>query len=133
MALFNLALIILIYIDDIILASNKTTATESFEQYQAQQLRLEDLGPLWYFLGIEVACTTQKLFLSQRKYAPDILSKTGMLGCKPSSFPVEQQHHLRDDSGAPFPQPKWYRCLVGWLIYLTITQSKLYYLVHVLS
>lgn len=46
MALFNLALIILIYIDDIILASNKTTATESFEQYQAQQLRLEDLGPL---------------------------------------------------------------------------------------
>lgn len=100
MALFNLALIILIYIDDIILASNKTTATESFEQYQAQQLRLEDLGPLWYFLGIEVACTTQKLFLSQRKYAPDILSKTGMLGCKTIFL----------SCGTTASSPRWFWC-----------------------
>lgn len=56
-----------------------------------------------------------------------------MLGCKPSSFPMEQRHRLCNDSGAPFPQPERYRHLMGRLIYLTITRPELCYSVHILS
>jgi hypothetical protein len=64
--------IILVHVDDIILASNK-----------------KHLGNLKYFMGIEVACSKKDIFLSQRKYALEVLDDTGFLGTKPSTFPME--------------------------------------------
>ena len=42
-----------------------------------------------YFLGIEVAQSTSGIVISQRKYALDILEKTGMMGCKPIDTPMD--------------------------------------------
>ena len=50
---------------------------------------MKDLGKLNYFLGIEVAWNSEGLFLCQRKYALDIISKTGLLGAKPAKTPLE--------------------------------------------
>ena len=55
---------------------------------------MKQLGDLKYFLGIEVARSKHGIFLSQRKYILDFLSKTGMLGCKPVNTPIEQNHKL---------------------------------------
>ncbi|GAA0158979.1 hypothetical protein LIER_15871 [Lithospermum erythrorhizon] len=45
---------------------------------------MKDLGILKYFLGVEVAPRSQEgIFFSQRKYAIDIISETGLLGAKP--------------------------------------------------
>lgn len=45
---------------------------------------MKDLGPLKYFLGIEVLRSKQGIFLSQRKFTVDLLNEVGMLDCKPS-------------------------------------------------
>lgn len=45
---------------------------------------MKDLGPLKYFLGIEVLRSKQGIFLSQRKFTIDLLNEVGMLDCKPS-------------------------------------------------
>ena len=42
---------------------------------------MKDLGPLKYFLGIEVFRSSEGIFLSQIKYVLDLLQETGMLGC----------------------------------------------------
>ncbi|CAL9005971.1 unnamed protein product [Prunus brigantina] len=55
---------------------------------------MKDLGDLKYFLGIEVARSTTGIFLSQRKYVLDLLTKTGILGCKPAETPIEMNHKL---------------------------------------
>ena len=49
---------------------------------------MKDLGLLHYFLGLEVRQKIGKIFLSQGKYVRDILSKFGMMDCKPMVTPM---------------------------------------------
>ncbi|KAK3025756.1 hypothetical protein RJ639_040448 [Escallonia herrerae] len=64
---------------------------------------LKDLGPLKYFLGIEAARGPRGHFLSQRKYALDILSESGLSASKPAAFPMEQNHGLALAGVLSFP------------------------------
>ena len=66
----------------------------SLQQYLASEFEMKQLGDLKYFLGIEVARSKHVIFLSQQKYILDLLSETGMLGCKLVNTPIEQNHKL---------------------------------------
>lgn len=44
---------------------------------------IKDLGKLHYFLGLEVSYTTDDLFLSQAKYALNILMRAQLHESKP--------------------------------------------------
>lgn len=50
---------------------------------------MTDLGVLNYFLGISATRSSQGLFLSQRKYATEILERAHMLQCNPARMPAE--------------------------------------------
>ena len=126
-------LALLIYVDDLVLTSSSPVRCCTFKHYLHQCFKLKNLGPLKYFLGIEVARSPHGLFLCQRKYALDILSESGMLGAKPVAFPMEQSHRLTTESGSPIADPSRYRRPVGRLLYLTITRPDLTYSVHILS
>ncbi|GKV50014.1 hypothetical protein SLEP1_g56732 [Rubroshorea leprosula] len=115
-SLFTLAIAdsfvaVLIYVDDIVITGNDGARIATLKHYLHSAFSIKDLGPLKYFLGIEVARTTEGIVLSQRKYALDILTESGMLGAKPSSFPMEQHHRLGLASGSPIPDPSQYRRL----------------------
>jgi len=87
-------LVLLVYVDDIILAGNDPQACAKFKTYLNNCFRIKGLGPLKYFLGIEVACGPHGIFLCQRKYALDIVEEIGLLGSKPTDFPMEENHKL---------------------------------------
>ena len=55
---------------------------------------MKDLGELRYFLGIEVVRSPHGIFLVQRQYGLDMLSKYVMTGCKPITVPLEQNMRL---------------------------------------
>ncbi|GAA0167465.1 transmembrane signal receptor [Lithospermum erythrorhizon] len=94
---------------------------------------MKDLGMLKYFLGIEVARTQEGIFLCERKYTLDIISKSGLFGAKPTTFPMEQNHHLGDSISLPLKDVERHLKLVGRLIYLTFTHPDLSFAVHILS
>ncbi|KAK3016508.1 hypothetical protein RJ639_007197 [Escallonia herrerae] len=124
---------VLVYVDDLILAGNNSTACFSFKKYLNDCFKLKDLGPFKYFLGIEAARGPRGLFLSQRKYALDILSESGLSVSKPAAFPMEQNHGLALAGSPLLSDPGPYRRLIGRLVYLTITRPDICYAVHVLS
>ncbi|XP_048493268.1 uncharacterized mitochondrial protein AtMg00810-like [Beta vulgaris subsp. vulgaris] len=70
------------------------------------------------------------LFLSQRKYATEIIDRAGMSSCKPSSTPVDTKPKLSSTSTAPFADPSLYRSLAGALQYLTFTRPDISYAVQ---
>ncbi|CAH9142457.1 unnamed protein product [Cuscuta epithymum] len=126
-------LYVLIYVDDLIIEGNDCGAISRFKSYLHKCFHMKDLGILKYFLGIEVARSTDGLFLCQRKYTLDIISEAGLLGAKPVAFPIEQNHGLALSQSALLADPESYRRLVGRLIYLSFTRPDLAYVVHILS
>ncbi|XP_071728397.1 uncharacterized mitochondrial protein AtMg00810-like [Rutidosis leptorrhynchoides] len=90
---------------------------------------MTDLGPLNYFLEISAIRTTHGMFLSQRKYALDILDRADMSNCKPCNTLVDTQSKLGSD-GPLVTDPTLYRSLAGALQYLTFTRPDIMYVVQ---
>jgi hypothetical protein len=61
------------------------------------------------------------------------LFKYGMTGCKPISIPFEHNVKLNADEGDLMEYTNMYKCIVGSLIYMTITGPNLSYAVGVVS
>ncbi|KAI3710109.1 hypothetical protein L2E82_39883 [Cichorium intybus] len=125
----SIVLYVLVYVDDIILTGNDEKVIQKFINRLYQEFAITDLGPLNYFLGLEVTYTPNGLFLSQAKYAYDILSRAGLLDAKPVGTPLNTTE-LFTTHGTPFHDPTMYRSLVGALQYLTITRPDLSYAVN---
>ena len=123
----------LVYVDDLIISGNDSSALQTFKSYLSHCFHMKDLGPLKYFLGIEVARSSAGLFLCQRKYTLDIISEIGLLGAKLVGFPMEQNHKLGLAYGIMLSDPEPFRRLVGRLIYLAVTRPDIAYSVHILS
>ena len=76
--------------DDILLIGNDLTKIQRVKDCLLQQFRIKDLGDLKYFLGIEFSRSKAGIYMSQRKYALDILQNTGLTGARPDKFSMEQ-------------------------------------------
>jgi histone deacetylase 1/2 len=74
---------VLVYVDDIIVASSTGIATDALLLDLQKEFALKDLGQLHYFLSIEVSKVPDGIVLSQDKYAFDHLKNVGMSECKP--------------------------------------------------
>lgn len=128
----SVCLHILVYVDDFIISCNDAKAMQEFKDYLQRCFRMKDLGKLKYFLGFEVGRNASGFYLSQRKYALDIISETGLLGARPSLVPMELNHQLARAEG-PLANALQYRRLIGRLIYLTNTRPDLGYSIHILA
>ena len=88
------------------------------------------MGPLHYFLGVEVVRRPDGFFLHQRKYANEILDRAGILNCKPVATPVDTKAKLSASDGSPASDAPFYRSIVGALQYLTLTRPEIQYAVQ---
>ncbi|XP_042962422.1 uncharacterized mitochondrial protein AtMg00810-like [Carya illinoinensis] len=117
---------LLLYVDDIIITGSDHSLLRAFICQLHAEFATKDLGSLSYFLGLEVTTTSDRLFLSQTKYARDILARAQLLDCKPVTTPMVVGQRLSSDVTL-------YRSLVGALQYLTITRPDLAHFVNSVS
>ena len=81
----------------------------------AIEFEMKDLGLLHYFMGLEIWQCSDGLFVSQRKYAREILEKFNMHGCKPVDTPLRGGWRKEDATSAEVVDAIIYRQLVGCL------------------
>jgi hypothetical protein len=123
---------VLVYVDDIIVASSSQDATNALLKNLGRDFALKDLGELHYFLGVEVTKTKEGILLMQQKYATELLKRAGMFGCKPCSTPLSTSDELSAHAGdllGPNDATN-YRSIVGGLLYLMLTRPDISFLVN---
>jgi hypothetical protein len=124
---------LLVYVDDIILAGTSLSEFARIKGILDSQFKIKDLGPLKYFLGLEVAQSKEGITISQRKYCLDLLTDSGFLGSKPATTPLDTAVKLHNNSGKPYEDISSYRRLIGRLLYLTNTRPDISFVVQQLS
>ena len=86
---------------------------------------MKDVGPVHFFLGIQVWRTATGFFLSQAQYAEEVLDRASMMNYTPAATPVDVKGKVSSNSGTPVSDPMLYRTIVGALQYLTLTRPGL--------
>ncbi|MCI24622.1 copia protein, partial [Trifolium medium] len=116
---------LLLYVDDIILTTSSETLRQSIISLLSSEFAMKDLGHLNYFLGIAVTRHSQGLFLSQKKYAEEILTRAGMSSCKSCPTPIDTKPKMSATHSIPYEDPSLFHSLAGALQYLTFTRPDI--------
>jgi histone deacetylase 1/2 len=124
---------ILIYVNDIIITGSNDLVVTDIIQRLHKEFAITDLGPLSFFLGIEVIRDATGLYLTQRRYIADLLTKSKMDGAKPCSTPLSTIVALIATDTEAFDDPTLYRSIFGGLHYLSFTLPDIAFAVHRVS
>jgi hypothetical protein len=118
-------IILVLYVDDLILTSSDPKLLNHVKTSLKKKFEMTDLGFLHYFLGLQVLQTNEGIFLSQSKYACDLLCRFHMDDCKPTTSPFQSGVKLNSTCTSPEVDATLYPQLVGSLLYLTHTHPDL--------
>jgi hypothetical protein len=118
----GITMFLLVYVGDIIVARSSQVVVAALLEDLRVNFALKDLGPLHYFLGIELKQDCDGLHLSQSKYVADILKRAGMTHCKPVMTPLAVSNKLSIHAGNPLDAEETtkYRSIVRALQYVTL-------------
>jgi hypothetical protein len=125
--------ILLLYVDDMLITGEDAEFVTFVKARLSEQFLMTDLGPLHYFLGIEISPTPEGFHLSQAKYIQDLLDRASLTDQRTVETPMELNLHLSATDGEPLADPTRYCHIVGSLVYLGVTRPDITYSVHILN
>jgi len=83
------------------------------------------IGELNYFLGLQVKQTSEGIYISQSKYAKDLVKRFGLDGKSNASTPMSTSVKISDDLTNKQVDPTLYRSMIESLLYLTASQPNI--------
>lgn len=104
----------LLYVDNMIISGNDVVGIIALKTYFIRTFKMKNLGPLTYFLSLQISRTKDVICFHQQIYVEDLLSFA----------------HLSDSKTI---DPTMYWQLVGSLIYLTMTHPDNYHVIQLVS
>jgi hypothetical protein len=125
--------LLLLYVDDMLITGDDLDHISHVKKHLSKEFLMSDLGPLSYFLGIEVQQTPKGFYLSQSKYLQDLLDRSRLTDTRTTVTPMDIHLHLHPTDGTPLADPSRYQQNMGSLVYLTITRPNIAHVVHILS
>jgi hypothetical protein len=105
----------------------------AFKEEMKATFQMSDLGPLSFYLGIEVHQDDSGITLQQTAYAKRVVELDGLTDCDPALTSMEERLKLSHDSTTEEVDATQYRRLVGSLRYLAHTRPDLAFSVGYVS
>jgi hypothetical protein len=90
-------LIAQIYVDDIIFGATLDSLAHEFFEEMKQEFEMSMIGELNYFLGLQVKQTAEGIFISQSKYARDLVKRFGLDGKSHARTPMSTCVKINSD------------------------------------
>ena len=120
----DITLYVLAFVDDLMIAYNKTDVKDKLISFLRRDFKVEDLGRLSWFLGMSIEYPANDCIVAhQRTYAESILKKFQMDESRPVSTPMTANSSIskpKDPYEIEECQEYPYRELVGSLMYLAV-------------
>jgi hypothetical protein len=126
-------LLLVMYVDDLLITGCSSSTIVAVKRILHDKFFMMDMGPLHFFLGLEISQDASSIKLSQVKYARDLLERFHMTNCKFSLTPFLSRVKLEDGGETPLVDNRLYRQLVGSLLYLKYSKPDLSYAVGAVS
>ena len=98
-------ILLLLYVDDMIIIGDDLSGIQELKDFLSQQFEMKDLVHLSYFLGLKITHSTDGLYITQAKYASELLSRAGLTDNKTVDTPVKLNAHLTPSGGKPLSNP----------------------------
>ena len=96
-----------------------------------KEFKMSMVGELTFFLGLQVKQKKKDIFVSQEKYARNIVKKFGLDSKKLASTPMSLSTKLNVDSSRVEVSPTLYRSIIGSLLYLIANRPDIAFSVGV--
>ncbi|XP_051135426.1 uncharacterized mitochondrial protein AtMg00810-like [Andrographis paniculata] len=126
-------MIVSLYVDDLIFTGNDLKTLENFKAAIMKEFEMSHLGELHHFLGIKVEQSKSGIFISQEKYAVEVLRKFNMEHANPVTTPCVTGLKLSKNGEEKMVDTTMFRSLIGNLMYLTATQPDIMFAVSLVS
>ncbi|KAL4021602.1 hypothetical protein IC575_020408 [Cucumis melo] len=126
-------LVVYLYKDDLIFTENCASMFEDLKKVMTQEFEMTDIGPMSYYLPIEVKQLEEGIFISQERYTREILEKFNMINSKSVTTPIENGTKLSKYEKGDDVDPSYFKSLVGSLKYLTCTPLNILFSIGLVS
>jgi len=120
-----------IYVDDIIFGSTVDSQAHEFSEEMKQEFEMRMIGELTYFLGLQVKESSEGIFISQSKYAKDLVKQFGLDGKSHSRTPMSTSVKISADLTGKSVDPTLYGSMIGSLLYLIASRPDIAFSVGV--
>ena len=116
-----------VYVDDIIFGSTKDDLAHSFSSMMQIEFEISMIRELNYFLGLQIRQSDLGIFISQYKYAKNLVKKFGLESTSFVRTPMSPNVKLTVDLLGKNADPSLYRSMTGSLLYLTASRPNISY------
>ena len=120
-----------VYVDDIIFGSTKDKIAHGFSKLMQAEFKMSMIEELTHFLGLQVRQLDSGIFLSQSKYAKNLVKKFDLESASSVRTPMSPNVKLTVDLLGKSVDSFLYRSMIGSLLYLTASRPNISYSVGV--
>ena len=127
----NYLLVAQVYVDDIVFGATIDARAMEFSKEMKKEFKMSMVGELTFFLGLQVKQGKDGIFISQEKYARNLVKKFGLDSKKHAFTPMSSFTKLSLDSSGVEVIPTLYRSIIGSLLYLIASRPDIAFSVEV--
>ena len=111
--------------DNIVFGSIIDHLAQEFSEEMKREFEISMVGELNYFLRLQVKERKDGIFISQDKYAKNLVKRFDLDSKKHTSTPMSSSVKLSLDAAGVEVDPTLYRNMIGSLLYLTVSRPDI--------